>query len=294
MKRSALLRFLEKQTALQDQNVTAEDFLSKIVEVSELLVEREAGEYEFPHTSFHGFFAAEALSKMKEGSTIVLDHWIESKESPVWQETIPFFTAQLDERPFAAIIQSALSLGNDAVPMAAKCLNEYRTIDPTLAQEIMALGGQISGMRYIKLKQLLQAREWEKADCETDRVILEVKEKDSGEYLSIKNIKTFPCEDLLTIDRLWVEASNGHFGFSVQKKIWEKCGSPMSYNDDYKKFMEAVGWRSGNGFVSYSYLKFALALSPEGELPNLPNYTKMQATQVKSRRISTLFSRNDL
>ena len=71
----------------------------------------------------------------------------------------------------------------------------------------------------------------------------------------------------MTTDRLWVEASNGHFGFSVQKKIWEECGSPMKYNNGYEKFMEKVGWRSGDDFVSYGYLKFSPSLSLRGELP---------------------------
>ena len=71
----------------------------------------------------------------------------------------------------------------------------------------------------------------------------------------------------MTIDRLWVEASNGHFGFSVQKKIWEKCGSPIDYNDDYDKFMEAVGWQSGDDFVSYDDFKFSISHSLSGELP---------------------------
>ncbi|MEO0874005.1 MAG: GUN4 domain-containing protein, partial [Bacteroidota bacterium] len=39
------------------------------------------------------------------------------------------------------------------------------------------------------------------------------------------------------------EASNDHFGFSVQKEIWEECGSPTSYNDDWEQFGDRVGWR---------------------------------------------------
>ena len=281
VKRSKLLPFLEKQTALQDQNVKAEDFLSKIVEVSELLVEREAGEYEFPHTSFHGFFAAEALSMMKEGSAIVLKHWLKSKESPVWQETIPFFTSQLDERPFASIIRDALSLGNDAVPMAAKCLNEYRTTNPKLAQEIMALHGILSHSRYARLEQLLKVNQWKEADLETNRVMLEVKDKDTGDYLTAEDMETFPCEDLLTIDRLWVEASNRHFGFSVQKKIWERFGS-LYYCE---KFAESVGWGEER---SYWDLKFSIRNSPRGELPAFSSFSE---EEIYEGGIEHLFSR---
>ncbi|HYX15858.1 MAG TPA: GUN4 domain-containing protein [Nostoc sp.] len=43
-------------------------------------------------------------------------------------------------------------------------------------------------------------------------------------WLDYKSIENFPCTDLRTIDRLWVKYSNGHFCFSVQKRIWLECG----------------------------------------------------------------------
>ena len=119
--------------------------------------------------------------------------------------------------------------------------------------------------------------------------MIQVVGKEEGQGLSRQDLETFPCEDLLTIDRLWVEASDGHFGFSVQKKIWEECGSPMKYNNGYEKFMEKVGWQSGDDFVSYGYLKFSPSLSSKGELP----YVMVSIHEVDMVRLS-LFSRNDL
>ena len=108
--------------------------------------------------------------------------------------------------------------------------------------------------RYDQLMSYLVTGAWQEADKETLNVMLKVVNQEERGYLNDDDLKTFPCEDLLTIDNLWVTASNGHFGFSVQKKIWEKCGSPRSYNnDDYKKFMEAVGWRSDNIFLSHNH-----------------------------------------
>ncbi len=121
--------------------------------------------------------------------------------------------------------------------------------------------------RYAKLMNYLVTGQWEEAHQETDRVMLQVSSQEEQGYLNEDDLKTFPCEDLLTIDRLWVETSNGHFGFSVQKKIWEECGSPMSYNDDYQKFMVKVGWMIGDNLVIYRDLKFSPSLSLKGELP---------------------------
>ena len=46
--------------------------------------------------------------------------------------------------------------------------------------------------------------------------MIQVVGKEEGQGLSRQDLEAFPCEDLLTIDRLCVEASDGHFGFSVQ------------------------------------------------------------------------------
>jgi hypothetical protein len=125
----------------------------------------------------------------------------------------------------------------------------------------------VKDSKYAELERLVNAGEWTAADQETYRLMITTVGKEEGQCCNREDLEKFPCEDLRAIDNLWVTASNGHFGFSVQKKIWEKCGSPMDYNDDYKKFMEAVGWRSGDDFVSYSDFKFSQALSLPGELP---------------------------
>ena len=123
------------------------------------------------------------------------------------------------------------------------------------------------GIDYTLLRDFLRAEKWEEADKETTKVLFKAASQEGRCYLDEDDLKKFPCEDLLTIDRLWVEASNGHFGFSVQKKIWEESGSPMSYNNDYKKFMEAVGWQSGDNFVRYNDFKFSPSDSLRGNLP---------------------------
>ena len=145
---------------------------------------------------------------------------------------------------------------------------EHDDIEVVSAIDAITLKSE-KGVNYTKLRDLLKAGEWEKADRETSKLMLEVARKTVRGYLLPDDLENFSCEDLLTIDNLWVTASNGHFGFSVQKNIWEKCGSPMSYNDGYRKFMEAVGWRSGDDFVNYSQYKFSSNLSPKGELPVL-------------------------
>jgi hypothetical protein len=128
------------------------------------------------------------------------------------------------------------------------------------------------GVDYSELRDLLKAGNWREADKETLEVMLQAANRGSEGWLDANSLRRFPCQDLKTIDQLWVTASKGHFGFSVQKSIWEECDRPMSYNSDLEKFIDAVGWGTQGEILNYSALKFSLAedfgFSPKGELPH--------------------------
>jgi hypothetical protein len=123
------------------------------------------------------------------------------------------------------------------------------------------------GIDYRTLRDLLKEGRWNEADRETFRILLIAANRETEGWLDSDSVENFPSKDLRTIDLLWVNASKGHFGFSVQKKIWEDCGSPMSCNENWEKFCNRVGWRNNAKWVSYHELKFALESSPTGELP---------------------------
>ncbi|MEM1169835.1 MAG: GUN4 domain-containing protein [Cyanobacteria bacterium P01_H01_bin.35] len=77
---------------------------------------------------------------------------------------------------------------------------------------------------YEKLHDLLASGKWREADEETRRCMLKVaklEDWDAGEY---ERMDRFPCEDLHTIDRLWVKYSRGKFGYSLQKQIYLSLG----------------------------------------------------------------------
>jgi hypothetical protein len=126
---------------------------------------------------------------------------------------------------------------------------------------------------YTQLEALMKAGKWEEADQETAKQMCQVMGRQSEGWLRIEDIQQFPCADLRTIDQLWVQHSNGKFGFSVQKKIWQQCGSPTEYNQQWEKFGEAVGWRSkrlmgiGAEWKSYSALTFDPSSASLGQLP---------------------------
>jgi predicted NACHT family NTPase len=101
-------------------------------------------------------------------------------------------------------------------------------------------------LKYSQLAEYLMRGEWKKADEETFKVMLQVAGRENLEYLNEESIYNFSCEDLRIIDTLWVSASNGHFGFSVQKEIYQSLGGKREYTEKvWNAFCDHVGWRKG-------------------------------------------------
>ncbi|MEA5621301.1 serine/threonine-protein kinase [Cronbergia sp. UHCC 0137] len=123
------------------------------------------------------------------------------------------------------------------------------------------------GQDYKKLRDLLAGEKWKEADEETLRVMLAVAKREKEGWLDPNSIDNFPCEDLRTIDRLWVKYSNGHFGFSVQKRIYQSLGGTRYYSEKiWQAFGDKVGWRKGGSWLYYKGITFDKK-APEGHLP---------------------------
>ncbi|MCH2244139.1 MULTISPECIES: GUN4 domain-containing protein [Crocosphaera] len=134
---------------------------------------------------------------------------------------------------------------------------------------------------YAKLRDLLAAGNWKEADQETARVMLQAANRVKEGYLTVNDIDNFPCEDLRTINQLWLSYSEGKFGFSVQKEIYHRLGGTREYNREvWESFGDAVGWRQGGSWLNSKNLTFASIKAPSGHLPFLVG-----------RRGKSLFSR---
>jgi serine/threonine protein kinase len=121
-----------------------------------------------------------------------------------------------------------------------------------------------SGIDYSKLRELLAFKDWRAADRETAELILKIAGRKKEGSLTVKNIEQFPCKDLRTIDQLWVKYSNGHFGFSIQKRIWQDA------KQDLTTFGESVGWRSAGWFNSSWKVYYSLTFTRNAPLGHLP------------------------
>ena len=98
-----------------------------------------------------------------------------------------------------------------------------------------------AGIDYSSLQYLLASQELEKADEQTRKLVLQAANR-SDNWLRNEEIQSLACEDLFIIDRLWTIYSQGRFGFSVQKRIWESLGAKKSDTGRGKEFSDRVGW----------------------------------------------------
>lgn len=123
-----------------------------------------------------------------------------------------------------------------------------------------SLGSEV-GVDYSKLENLLAARKWKEADQETWVVMCKALGKRVGSYIFSGDIEKFPCDDLWTIDQLWLKYSRGRFGFSMQKQIFE------TVDREYDRLCDRLGWPTHTPHVPDAGLKFS-DKAPLGHLPS--------------------------
>lgn len=120
---------------------------------------------------------------------------------------------------------------------------------------------------YQTLAQLLAQQQWQGADRETAEILLKLTGRDRAGWLRWQDLKAVPLPALETLDQLWLEASHGLFGFSVQKRVYQRLGGTSRYRTPlWQKFGDVVGWRDRQRWLLYEDLTFD-HLAPQGHLP---------------------------
>ena len=74
-----------------------------------------------------------------------------------------------------------------------------------------AANSQENNSEFSKLQSLLEAKKWYEADQETVSLIR-------------NNSANLSCPNLRTIDRLWMQSSNGKYGLTPQLELWRQVG----------------------------------------------------------------------
>ena len=118
---------------------------------------------------------------------------------------------------------------------------------------------------YLRLRDLLAAQEWRQADEETYEIILKTTNRVKEGWLDYQATVRLRCDLLQELDKMWVESSQGHFGFSVQRQIWQELGGKIDYYTECQ-LGERLGWRVDEQWQNYDSLNFSLE-APIGHLP---------------------------
>ena len=127
--------------------------------------------------------------------------------------------------------------------------------------------------KYFQLREFLTQKKWREADQETAQIMLAVANirkpyLTRQGHLTPEDLRQFPCEDLRILDQLWVDYSEGKFGFSIQKDVYLKNGGKADgeyYEEVFEKFCDVVRWRDEGHWLSNSELTFDTS-APKGHL----------------------------
>ena len=260
IKRPTLLQGLQKILQNQGESIEASEFLEQVVQISELLVQQE-DEYEFAHLSFQEYLAAVQIAQTRQES-VLYPYFDDDK----WKPTLLLYAAQIANP--TTVIQAAVNRG--ATDLAYQCLQELpktKRINPAFEAQLTALKQTVQTSRYQKLEDYLKTGQWKDADNETYRLMITTVGKEEGQFFDPEDLLNFPCEELLAIDGLWVQYSNGKFGFSVQKDIYLNCGGILDrkyHEKAWEEFCAAIEWKKGGKWLSVVTFDTS---APQGHLP---------------------------
>ena len=123
------------------------------------------------------------------------------------------------------------------------------------------------GLDYTRLHEFLAEGKWKEADLETEALFLKVSSREQRGFLRAADMTKFPCQELRSLDELWVKFSKGRFGFSIQQRIWEEVGGkPNADYETWERFGDQVGWRVMGSWLLRNDLIFSSS-APLGHLP---------------------------
>ena len=123
------------------------------------------------------------------------------------------------------------------------------------------------GLDYRPLRNLLAEENYRAADQETWYLMLQAMGRQTEGSLSLDSLRQLSRIDLETIDQLWRTFSQGRFGFTVQKQIYQRLGGTTDFDYPlWATFGHQVGWCIDRQWLNYSHLNFS-AQAPRGSFP---------------------------
>jgi len=322
VERRELVGRLARYLTMQGETVDATEFLDQVVQVSELVIEQE-DEYEFAHLSFQEYLAAAEVARLQQESLLY-----EKFGEDWWKQVILLYAGLVNpgaliremvergatdlayvclqettKRIDPALIQviEGVNINVSSIPINASggiliggssivTKETIKQSDQALEQELEVLKEKVQSSRYQKLEEFLKNHQWKEADDETYRLMIATVGKEEGQWFEEDDLLSFPCEELLSIDQLWVKYSEGRFGFSVQKDLYLECGGIADrkyHKEAWESFCNTNGWMEKGQYTEAVYD----TSSPRGHLPRVGISGMMMATHFRRWVASSFASR---
>ena len=140
-------------------------------------------------------------------------------------------------------------------------------------QKITEVKESLQAHLFAELNYLMKVNNWKDADIKTTELMLyiEGREENLSGLPLLPLIENLSCPALRSTDKLWVKYSNGKFGFSVQKRIFDSfLEQPGHYDtierETWLEFASRVGWLRVD---RHSDLIFNLIKAEAGHLPSI-------------------------
>ncbi|KAK9806963.1 hypothetical protein WJX72_008753 [[Myrmecia] bisecta] len=128
---------------------------------------------------------------------------------------------------------------------------------------------------YEPLREALRAGEFQKADDETRALLIKLAgpEAVKRNWVYFSEVQFISAKDLRTIDALWRAASNGKFGFSVQKEVL------LQNSSLWTRFFKAIDWVQGEN-SNYRKWPMEFNYSLDAVKGHLPLTNCLRGTQL--------------
>lgn len=157
-------------------------------------------------------------------------------------------------------------LNSPDLPCAHKLQKMLQYVYRVASKDLVALFHTLqAGMDYTALRDFLIAGDFRNAEDETRALLIKLAGEGAVKrnWVYFTEVKDIAVEDFQTIDNLWKAASNGKFGYSVQKEIW------VQNSKRWGKFFKQIDWTVGenNNYRKWP-MEFIYSMdAPRGHLP---------------------------
>ena len=123
--------------------------------------------------------------------------------------------------------------------------------------------------KTMNLQNLLKQKKWQAAELETNKIVLELCTRQVQGFLEIDDLKKIQCHHWRTIDNLWTNYSQNHFGLSRQAEIWRSIGGTSEPDwNIWCQFGQMTGWYAEESWLHWNDVRFDLD-APPGHLPRI-------------------------